>query len=563
MPKKTQQNLATSIPAQTGTISAPANVKASIVKTTSTPVAKSNRVPRPPVVVIMGHIDHGKSTLLDYIRKTNVVAGEAGGITQHVGAYQAEHVALDGTKHLVTFLDTPGHAAFCSIRERGAQAADIAVLVVSSEDGVKPQTIEAYKNIMTEKVPYIVAITKTDKPNANVEKAKQSLGENEIYVEGWGGDIPCISVSAVTGDGIPELLEMIMLVAGLGDLTTDRSLGASGVVVESTLDNRKGISATLLIKDGTLKSGTFIVAGNAFTPVRFIEDFKGMKIESATASTPVKILGWSSIPACGIPFVTVGSKREAEKMIEENMQELRDKSYEIRKNTASGLIAPSSYLKGSIETDKSATEDKPVEVTLPVIIKADVKGSLEGVKFELSKIDHELVHLKIVSEGIGDINENDVKMAQGDPTILVIGFNAMPDKKSATMIERSPVPLSVNSFSVIYELVQYVKDALAAKIPKQYVEEVTGRAKILALFSHEKDRQVVGGKVESGEIGNGNDVRIMRRETEIGRGKIRELQSKKLRVQSVAEGFEFGMMVEAKMEIAAGDRVEAVKTVER
>ncbi len=515
---------------------------------------------RPPVIVVMGHIDHGKSTLLDYIRKSNIVAGEAGGITQHMGAYQVEHISAEGKKTMLTFLDTPGHEAFCDIRERGAQVADVAILAVSAEDGVKPQTVEAYNVIKNSKIPYVVAITKIDKPNANIERAKQSLGENEIYVEGWGGDIPCVEVSAVTGKGIPELLDMLMLVTELADLKADLGTPAIGSVIESTLDTRKGISATLLLKNGTLSLGSFIVAGNAYTPVRFIENFKGEKIESATASMPVCILGWNTMPACGIEFVTTTSKKEAEKMVEAFEHEARNTKNEARKIAEKTAIAKN--LAGP-DQDKDKDSSIPIIVIVPIIIKADVIGSLDGVKHELAKITHAKVNLKIVSEGVGDINENDVKTVLGDPTILLIGFNAAPEKKAASMIERSAIPLSVKNFKIIYELTQYVKDAVLEKIPKEYTEEMTGRAKIMALFSKEKDKQVVGGKVETGSIFSGNDVRIIRRDAEIGRGRIRELQQQKKRSDEIREGFEFGMLLDAKVEVAPGDRIEAVRTVEK
>lgn len=510
-----------------------------------------NLIIRPPVVVIMGHIDHGKSTLLDYIRKTKVVEGEAGGITQHVGAYQAIYTSADGIQHPITFLDTPGHAAFCNIRERGAQSADIAILIVSAEDGVKPQTVEAYKNIKNAKIPFLVAITKIDKPNANIDKVKTSLGENEIYVEGWGGDVSCIPISSVTGEGVPELLEMITLMAEMANLTTDPNARAEGVIVESTLDTRKGVSATLLVKNGTLKEGIFVVAEGSYSPVRFIENFKGEKIKSATASMPAKILGWNTIPGCGAPFVTVESKKVAEEMIEI----WNEKQKKLMSETAKKAPA-------KIEDSENKEDEGPETVIIPIIIKADVIGSLEGVKHELAKIHHDNVSLSIISSGIGDINENDVKMATSDPRTIIVGFNVKPDKKTSAMIDRSPIPLNVKTFSIIYELSEFLNQAVIEKIPKVYIEEVSGCAKILAIFSKEKDKQVVGGKVESGTIGNGNEVRIMRRGTEIGRGKIRELQSKKIKVSEVALGFEFGMMVEAKMEIAVGDRVEAVRTVE-
>lgn len=511
----------------------------------------------------MGHIDHGKSTLLDYIRKTKVVAGEAGGITQHVGAYQALYTGADGKVNPITFLDTPGHAAFCNIRERGAHAADIAILIVSAEDGVKPQTVEAYKNIKAANIPYIVAITKIDKPNANVEKAKQSLGENEIYVEGWGGDIPCLPISAVTGEGIPELLELILLVAEITNLKNNPADKASGVVIESTLDTRKGISATLLIKNGTLREGDFVIADGSYAPVRFIEDFKGDKIETGTASMPVRILGWNIIPPCGTAFTTTDCKKSAEKLTEtfrEELKELMRAESSAKKSAQASALPPEAH---SLSKDANGSEVEIKTVTLPIIIKADVIGSLEGVKHELARIHHDKVILNIIAEGVGDINENDVKMAVSDPETIIIGFNVKPDKKTANMIDRSAIPMNVKTFKIIYELTEFIDRSAVAKIPKEYIEEVSGSAKILAIFSKEKDKQVVGGKVETGTVNNGNDVRIMRRGAEIGRGKIRELQSKKLRVTEVVEGFEFGMMVEAKAAIAAGDRVEAVKIVEK
>lgn len=480
----------------------------------------NNRAKRPPVVVVMGHIDHGKSTLLDFIRKSNIVSGEAGGITQHVGAYQAEHVSSDGVKHEITFLDTPGHEAFCSIRERGALAADIAILVVSAEDGVKPQTIEAYREIKKTGIPYIVAINKIDKPNADVNRAKQSLGENEIYVEGWGGDIPCVAISALNGTGVGELLDMVILVSELEDLTTDPHKSAEGIVVESELDQRKGIMATLLIKDGTMHTGSFVVAGGTYSPIRYIEDFKGDKIEQATASMPVVIVGWNEMPACGEKFVIVSTRKEAEV---------------VAASAASGV--------------------------LPIIIKTDAVGSLDGVKHELAKIKNDKVRLRIVAAGVGAINENDVKVALGNPEIVIVGFNVIPDKRAMAVLERSSI--ECKTFKVIYELSQFVRDSLLAKVPKEYIEESTGRARVLAVFSKDKDRQVIGGKVESGVINTGNEIKIMRRGAEIGRGKVRELQEKKLRVGEVAEGHEFGVMIEAKIEIAVGDAVEAVRMIEK
>jgi len=510
---------------------------------------------RPPVVVVMGHIDHGKSTLLDYIRKSHIVAHESGGITQHIGAYQATHTSDDGIQHAITFLDTPGHEAFCSIRERGARSADIAILVVSAEDGVKPQTTEALNTILENKIPYIVAINKIDKPNANIDRTKQSLGEHEIYVEGWGGIIPCVPISALQGTGVSELLDMVILMAELADLNADITIPATGIIIESEIDTRTGISATTLVQNGTLKIGTFIVAGSAYAPVRFIEDFQRKKIDSASPSMPANIVGWSTIPVCGTIFTTVATKKEAEKMTEDHREETR--RARMTNPAPVAEITQKTVADDTFDPNRST----PKVVIFPIVIKADAIGSLEGIHHELNKITHNKVRLKIVAEGIGEINENDIKLAMSDTGIILIGFNVSPDKKAAGIIERMNV--SMKTFNVIYELVEFIRSSFIAKVPKEYIEEVTGEAKILALFSHEKDRQVLGGKVQSGSIHIGNDVRVMRRGSEIARGKIRELQTKKVKASEVAEGHEFGALIEAKMEIAVGDRIETVRTVEK
>ena len=490
-------------------------------------------IARPPVVVIMGHIDHGKSTLLDYVRKTNVVGGEAGGITQHLGAYEVPH-----SKGKITFLDTPGHEAFSSIRERGAKVADIAILVVSAEDGVKPQTLEALKCILAEKIPYIVAINKIDKPGANIEITKQSLAENEIYVEGYGGDIPVVPISALKGTGIPELFDMILLVADLADLKADTNASAEGAIIESYRDNKKGISATLLIKNGTLESGMYVVAEDALSPVRILENYQGKSIKSATFSSPVKVIGFNKIPNVGAKFVTTKDKKEAEQMVAEYISTMSTpKSNSVRRN----------------ENDTS--------VSIPIIIKADVIGSLDGIKHELAKIKNDKVKIKIVSESIGDINENDIKSTQGDPNIIILAFNSKPDAKTQALIERSVV--NVQTFDIIYNLINYIKDIVTSKIPKEYIDEVSGTAKILAIFSKNKDKQILGGKVQEGIIKVGSEVKILRRDAEIGRGKIKELQQTKKRTETVDMGFEFGCMIESKTEIALGDKIQGFITIEK
>lgn len=499
-------------------------------------------VSRPPVVVIMGHIDHGKSTLLDYIRKTNVVGGEAGGITQHLGAYEVAHTATETKKQgTITFLDTPGHEAFCSIRERGARVADIAILVVSAEDGVKPQTLEALKCILAEKIPYIVAINKIDKPGANIEVTKASLAENEVYVEGFGGDIPVVPISALKGTGVPDLLDMVMLVSDLQDMKADRNVPAEGAIIESYRDNKKGISATLLIKNGTLKSGMYVVAEDAVSPVRILEDYQGKALKEASFSSPVKVIGFSKIPTVGALFTTCANKREAEELAQA-----------YRMKVGSGKNLP---------TRDARENTNDTTVMIPIIIKADVIGSLEGIKHELSKIKNEKVKLKIVSESIGDINENDIKSTQGDPSIIIVAFNSKPDAKTATLIERSAV--QVKSFNIIYNLVEFLKETVLSKVPKEYIDQASGTAKIMAVFSKNKDKQILGGKVQEGSLSVGSEVKILRRDAEIGRGKIKELQKQKVKTDEVAEGFEFGCMIESKTEIAQGDKIQGFITVEK
>jgi translation initiation factor IF-2 len=492
---------------------------------------------RPPVVVVMGHIDHGKSTLLDYIRKTNVVEGEAGGITQHLGAYEVVHEA-----HKITFIDTPGHEAFCAIRERGAHIADIAVLVVSAEDGVKPQTIEALKCIKDEKLPYVVAINKIDKPGANLERTKLNLSENEIYLEGYGGDIPFVPISALTGEGIPELLDMLMLVAELADLKADEHAPAGGAVIEAHLDSKKGITATLIIKNGRLETGTYIVAEDTYSPVRILQDYAGKSISSATFSSPVGVVGWNKLPPAGSPFIVVSSKTDAEK-----------KAAEFKP-------APSRS-----KTSNYAANQNGNKIILPFIIKTDAVGSLDGVHHELAKIKNDKVAIKIVIEGVGVVSESDVKTAQGDPSITILAFNAKPDTRAKSILERATAeaPINIREFSVIYELIDFVKNAVAEKVPKEFMEEPTGKAKILAIFSKVKDKQILGGKVQEGEIAVGSEVKILRRDIEIGRGKIRELQQQKVKASTVREGYEFGALIESKIEIALGDKIEGFKVVEK
>ena len=490
-----------------------------------------NLIERPPVVAVMGHIDHGKSSLLDYIRKTNVVENEAGGITQHIGAYEVHHKTQDGREKKITFLDTPGHEAFSGIRSRGAGVADVAILVVSAEEGVKPQTLEALKFIKAKNVPFLVAITKIDKPESNPERTKQSMAESEIYVEGYGGDIPSVSVSARTGEGVDDLLEIVCLVADLAELKGDEKASATGAIIETHVDPRKGISATLIVKNGTIKQGQHAVSGHATAPIRLMEDFTGKKIKEATFSSPVKIIGWNSVPPVGAQFMTFDDKKEAEEHIR--------------------LLAP---LKKSESSNASGEEsEKP---TFPIVAKADSFGSLEAIEGEIRKLQEGGLPVLVLGSGIGEISERDVRMSETRPNVLIFGLGCNPSAKAKSLAERSGA--KIECFEIIYELIDRIRAEAKSRMPKEPTVEITGAARILKCFSKNKNKQIVGGRVESGSLSVGSHVRIWRAEEMAGEGKIRGLQKQKNTADEVKKGSEFGAMIESETDIAPQDRVEAV-----
>ena len=476
------------------------------------------RTSRPPVIAVMGHIDHGKSSLLDYIRKANVAAGEAGGITQHVAAYIAEH---DGRK--ITFLDTPGHEAFKTLRARGAQAADIAILVVAADEGVMPQTLDALNAIKEAHIPYVVAITKIDKNNADVEHAKTSLLTNEVYLEGIGGDIPFALVSSKTGEGVPELLDLVLLAADLIELTADPEIPAEGFVLESTQDPKRGSSATLIIKDGTLTTGTFVVATGAYAPVRFIEDFLGKRVPSAGPSEPVLVSGFSKLPEAGALFTISKTKKEAESE------------------------ATSHTKKQAVQERIQATEGIAV---LPLIIKADVQGSVDAIKHELAKITHERAEISIVGSGVGNVSENDVKTALASGA-TILAFNTGIDALAHDLSLRDAI--DIESFTIIYELSEKVTDLLTARAPKLKIEEELGRATVLRTFSSTAKRQVMGATLVSGVFSVGAQVKVLRDEEEITRGKIANLQQQRADVKEIRAEGEFGLEIEAKEDVQQGD----------
>ena len=480
------------------------------------------RTPRPPVIAVMGHIDHGKSSLLDYIRKANIVAGEAGGITQHVAAYIAVH---DGRP--VTFLDTPGHEAFKALRTRGAAAADIAILVVAADEGVMPQTLDALAAIKEAGIPFIVAITKIDKNNADVEHAKMSLVEHEVFIEGMGGDVAYALVSSKTGEGIPELLDLVLLASDLAELAADPDASASGFVLEATQDPKRGASATLIVKDGTLAQDGFVVAGDAYAPIRFIEDFRGKRVEQAGPSEPARISGFSKLPAAGSLFSIVKNKKEAEAAALAN---------------AALAVAPERE-----ETAEGA-------VLLPLIVKTDVAGSIDAIAHELKKITHERAAIRIIASGVGNVSENDVKTAHASGG-TIIAFNTGIDAVARDLAERDHVVIL--SFSIIYELAERVTKLLEERAPQEAGEKELGRAKVLKAFSSTAKKQVLGARYVSGVITLGDRVKLMRGDEEIARGSITNLQQTRIDTKEVHVEGDFGIEIEARAEAVYGDEIVA------
>ena len=497
---------------------------------------QNNRVPRPPVVAVVGHIDHGKSTLLDYIRSANVVAGEAGGITQHVAAYEAEHSGKS-----ITFIDTPGHEAFAAMRSRSLSAADIAILVVSAEDGVKPQTMEAYKLIEKTKTPLIVALTKIDKPDASIERAKNSLLENGIYLEGLGGTIPYIGVSGKSGVGISEMLDLILLQAELESLSYDPASPARGIVIEAHASARRGISATLIVKEGTLSAAGFAVAAHSFAPMRIMEDFLGVAAKEIGAGRPAGIVGFSSLPSVGSEFFTVENKKEAE----------------IAASVA--ISNKETAVKKGIVSEESSEETSPTLAA--IVIKTDVAGAGEAVAHEIAKLPAiKNLELRTLSMAVGSVNENDVRLAgSGEVPGMVLGLNVKVDPGAAALAERLGVPVHIES--IIYNLPKRLQEELEKRRPRERIEEKLGRARVIKIFGAEKKSIVLGGRVEEGKLLQGAEAHIMRRDLEIGVGIIESLQSQKKQVREVAAGVEFGARIKSPAAVAAGDYLEVIDVV--
>ena len=491
--------------------------------------------PRAPVVVVMGHVDHGKTSLLDYIRNASVASGEAGGITQHIGAYQ---VQINGKP--ITFLDTPGHEAFTSMRARGAMITDIAILVVAAEDGIKPQTVESINHAKAAEIPVIVAINKMDKPDANPERVKQQLTEYGLLAEDWGGDTIVCPISAKTGMGIDNLLEMVALTAEVSELKANPNRAASGAVVEARLDKGRGPVATLLVQNGTLKQGDIIIAGTAVGRVRQMVNDKGAKLTSAGPSVPVEITGLGEVPEAGAHFNAVADERLARELVEQRKEEEKRKAY-----------APIS--KVSLEDLFSQIQAGEMK-TLNIIVKADVMGSVEAVKASLEKISNEEVRVRVIHGAVGAISESDVMLASTSNAIIV-GFNVRPDAVARESAARSHVDMRM--YRVIYDAIDEIEAAMKGMLAPKFREAVIGHAEVRQTYKVSSVGTVAGCYVTDGKIQRACDVRIVRDGIVVHEGHLASLQRFKDAVKEVASGYECGLSFEKYNDIKLGDIVEA------
>ncbi len=491
-------------------------------------------VPRAPIVVVMGHVDHGKTSLLDYIRSASVAKGEAGGITQHIGAYQTE---INGKP--ITFLDTPGHEAFTSMRARGAMVTDIAILVVAAEDGIMPQTVESINHAKAAGIPIIVAINKMDKPEANPERIKQQLTEYELVAEDWGGETIICPISAKTGMGIDSLLEMVTLTAEVAELKANPNRAAQGTVVEARLDKGRGPVATLLVQNGTLKAGDIIIAGTAVGRVRAMLDDKGNRITEAGPSVPVEITGLGEVPGAGSPFNAVADERLARELVEQRKAEERAK-------------ANAPVQKVSLEDLFSQIQAGEVK-DLNIIVKADVQGSAEAVKASLEKLSNEEVRVRVIHSGVGAISESDVMLAATSKAIIV-GFNVRPDAAARDSAARSNVDMRM--YRVIYDAIGEVEAAMKGMLAPKFREALIGHAEIRQTYKVSGVGTVAGCYVQDGKIQRSCQVRIVRDGIVIHEGMLASLQRFKDAVKEVASGYECGMSIEKFNDIKEGDIIE-------
>ena len=491
-------------------------------------------VTRPPVVTIMGHVDHGKTSLLDYIRKAKVAAGEAGGITQHIGAYIAQ---VD--ERQITFLDTPGHEAFTAMRARGTQATDIAILVVAADDGVMPQTIESINHAKAAKCPIIVAINKIDKPGADPDAVKQELTRYELVPEEWGGDTIMVNVSAKTGEGVDDLLENVLLLADMLELKANPNRKARGVIIEAKLDHSRGAVATALVQNGTLHVGDMVVAGNAYGRIRAMVSSRGERVKNAPPSTPVEIIGFGGVPEAGDEFMAVADEKLARQVVEERAAKARASM--VKNSSASTLEELYSKLEQGEVKD------------LNIIIKADVQGSVEAVKQSLEKLSNSEVRVRTIHSGVGAITENDVMLAGIDGAII-IGFNVRPDAKAREAANRDGI--DIRYYRVIYQAIEDIEKAQKGLLAPEFRENVLGHAEVRNVFKITGVGIVAGSYVTDGKLQRNAQVRLLRDNVVVYEGKLSSLQRFKDAVKEVADGYECGVCLENYTDIKEGDVIE-------
>jgi len=494
---------------------------------------EASLTPRPPVVTILGHVDHGKTSLLDAIRDADVAAGEAGGITQHIGAYQVE---LKGRQ--ITFLDTPGHAAFTAMRSRGAQGADIVILVIAADDGVMPQTKEAIAHAKAARVPIIVALNKVDKPNSNPDRVKKQLGENDLMPDDWGGNTMVIPVSAKQKQGIEDLLEAILLVADNTDIRANPKGAVIGTIIEAELDKSKGPVATLLVQNGTLNTGDIVVAGNTYGRLRALFDFRGRKVQKAGPSTPVSVMGLSALPSAGDVFKVVGSEKEARQSILERQEANKKQTSATKKITLEELF---SKIK--------AGEAKE----LNLILKADVQGSLEPIINEIKDLGKGEIRINILYAETGNISENDVLLASSSQAII-FGFSVQADVAARRLADTEGV--SIRLYDIIYRLIEDVEKALKGMLAPVFTEKAIGKAVVLQVFSLSKGTKIAGCRVTEGEVRRNGKIRVTREKDIVFEGEVSSLKHEKEDVREVRTGFECGIGLKNFSDVQVGDVIE-------
>lgn len=490
---------------------------------------------RPPIVTVMGHVDHGKTSLLDAIKHSKVTATEAGGITQHIGAYTVD---VNGEK--ITFLDTPGHEAFTAMRARGAQITDIVILVVAADDGIMPQTVEAINHCKAANVPMIVAINKMDRPAANPDKVKQELTEHGLLAEDWGGDTVCVPVSAHTKEGLDTLLEMVVLTSEMLELAANSKRNGKGTVIEAKLDKGRGPVASLLVQNGTLNTGDSIIVGTTYGRIRAMLDDKGKKIKAAGPSIPVEVLGLSEVPAAGDRFIVVKDEKTARNMAESRKEKIRQDNFQ-----ASHRV--------SMENLYSQIQEGKVK-ELSVIVKADVQGSVEAIRQSLEKLSTDNVKVRVIHGGVGAITETDVSLAYASNAII-IGFNVRPDNNAITIAERDGV--EIKTYRIIYDAIDDIKSAMIGMLEPEYKEVVLGRCEVRAVYKISNVGTIAGGYVLNGKITRNSSVRIIREGIVIFESTLASLKRFKDDVKEAAAGYECGLSVEKFNDIKEGDIIEA------